>query len=101
MRMRGALYRIHAYIQVLAILYSSPPTKKLEVNQAKIQANNSNYSVSLSGGFLMRVDFLIGTLLEVLESLLSFATVDGKIQSSNVDNSACELCSVTIQPFLS
>ena len=62
----------------------------------KIQANNSNYSVSLSGGFLMRVDFLTSTLLEVLESLLLFVTVDGKIQSSSVDNSACELCSVTI-----
>ena len=102
MRMRGALYRIHAYIQVLAILYSSPLTKKLEVNHAKIQANNSNYSATLSGGFLMWVDFLTSTLLEVLESsLLLFATVDGKIQSCNVDNLACELCSVTIQPFLS
>ena len=103
MRICGALYRIHAYMQVLAILHSSPLTKKLEVNHAKIQANNSNYSVSLSGGFLMQVDFLTGTLLEVLvlESLLLFATVNEKIQSSSVDNSACEVCSVTIQPFLS
>ena len=73
-------YWLHMYITFL------PSNKKIGGNQAKIQANNSNYSISLSGGFLMRVDFPTGTLLEVLESLLSFATVDGKIQSSNVDN---------------
>ena len=48
----------------------------------------------------MRVDFLIGAVLGVLGSVLSFDTVDGKILSSCVDNSACELCSDTIQPFL-
>ena len=55
-----------------------PSNKKMEVNHAIIQATNCNYCVSLSGGFLMQVDFLTGTLLEVLESLLSFAAVDGK-----------------------
>ena len=55
--------------------------------------------MSLTGGFLIRVDFLTGgALLEVIESEVSFATVDEKIQSSSADNSACELCSVTI-PF--
>ena len=57
--------------------------------------------MSLSGGFLMQVDSLTGCMLKALiESLLSFVTIDEKMQSSNFDNSVCEHCSVTIQPFL-
>ena len=78
MRMRGALYRM---VCVITILHSSPLTKNGGNYKKYRQPKVASYSMSLSGGFLVRVDLLTGALAEALESVLtlSFASDDGKM----------------------
>ena len=76
MRMRGALYRV----KYVTILHSSPLKIGGQSNEKKLQETNvTSYNTSLSGGFLIRVDFLTGAVSGTLGSVWSFDTVDGKI----------------------